>query len=301
MHIRIGSRKSNLAIIQTNFVINKIKAHFPEAVCEIIPLITSGDKIQDKNLYDIGGKALFLKELEEHLFEKKIDMAVHSLKDVPGVLAEGFVIAAVTEREDPRDVFVSLKYKSINDIPIGGVIGSSSMRRKIYIQQKRPDIEIVQFRGNIQTRLKKLQDLHVDATILAAAGLHRAGLFDSQICHYLSPDDMLPAVGQGIIGIEILSNNKLMNEVCAKINHMPTWYLSEAERSFMTYLDASCRTPLASYATYENAGIKAQYMLSDYEGTSILTHTEFGQIEDANQMGITAAKILKKLVITERK
>lgn len=293
MRIKIGSRKSKLALIQTNLVINKIKNIFPKSVCEIVPIVTSGDKIQDKNLYNIGGKALFLKELEEQLVEAKIDIAVHSLKDVPGILSEGLVIAAVLEREDPRDVFISLKYIRIEDIPKEGIIGSSSVRRKVFIHQKRPDIKVVQFRGNIQTRLEKLNNSNIDGIILAAAGLHRARLFDDKICHYLSIDEMLPAVGQGIIAIEILSDNQQMQDLCTQINHIPTWHLSQAERSFMSYLNASCSTPLAAYATYENDMIKAKYMLADYDGVVITFHTELQKVENASYMGIMAVKAME--------
>ena len=150
MKIRIGTRKSKLALIQANMVINEIKQHFPKIECKLVPVVTTGDKITNKNLYDIGGKALFLKELEEQLIKNEIDIAVHSLKDVPGILLEGLSITAVLKREDPRDCFVSLKYKSIEEMPYGGVIGSSSVRRRVVIQQKKPDLKIVQIRGNIK-------------------------------------------------------------------------------------------------------------------------------------------------------
>ena len=178
MKIRIGTRKSKLALIQTEMVISELKRNFSELEYEIVPIVTTGDKITNKNLYDIGGKALFLKELEEQLIDKQIDLAVHSLKDVPGVISDKLEIAAVLEREDPRDCFVSFKYKSINELPEGSIVGSSSVRRKVLISKQRPDLELVQFRGNINTRLQKLKNKEVDATILACAGLMRADLFD---------------------------------------------------------------------------------------------------------------------------
>lgn len=273
-------------------VIEAIKHSFPEAECVIVPIITTGDKITDKNLYDIGGKALFLKELEDQLLDNQIDLAVHSLKDVPGILPEGLAIAAVLERLDPRDCFVSMQYKSIDELPIGSVIGSSSVRRKVILQQQRPDLKIVQFRGNVDTRITKLQNQEVDATILAIAGLKRAGLFDNSYCHPIEPEKMLPAAGQGIIGIEIRSNDQNMRDICNTINHQDTWHLALAERSFLTYLDASCRTPLAAYAVLDGKKIIARYMLSDIEGRSIRYTELVDSKENASTMGETAAKKL---------
>jgi len=293
MRIKIGTRKSKLALIQTDMVIDAIKSNFPDAECEIVPIVTSGDKITDKNLYDIGGKALFLKELEEQLLDSNIDIAVHSLKDVPGILPDDLEIAAVLEREDPRDCFVSLKYKSISDLPKGAKLGSSSVRRKVIIQQQRPDIEVVGFRGNIHTRLKKLKQGEVDATILACAGLVRAGEFNTDYCYPIEVDQMLPAAAQGIIAIEIRSDSAQMRDVCSKLNHQQTWSVAEAERSFLSYLDASCSTPISAYAIMQDKQtILARYMLADYEGSFINYCQELGSVEEASQMGIVAAKKL---------
>ena len=296
MKIRIGTRKSKLALIQTDMVVKELQSKIPELEYKIVPIVTTGDKITNKNLYDIGGKALFLKELEEQLLNKKIDIAIHSLKDVPGVISDDLEIVAVLEREDPRDCFVSYKYKSIEEMPENSVIGSSSVRRKILIGQKRPDIKLVQFRGNINTRLKKLQDEEVDATILACAGLYRAGLFDSKYCYPIDFDEMLPAAGQGIIALETRSNNTKMKAICELINHKSTWYLAGAERSFMTHLDASCRTPMSAYACYENNKIKARYMLSDIDGKNIRFTTKICDIDSADQVGIDAAQELQIVI-----
>lgn len=293
MKIKIGTRKSKLALIQTEMVIFELKKNFPELECEIVPVVTTGDKITNKNLYDMGGKALFLKELEEQLIDKQIDLAVHSLKDVPGVISEELEIAAVLERADPRDCFVSFKYKSIDDLPKGSIVGSSSVRRKVLISRKRPDLKLVQFRGNINTRLQKLKDEEVDATILACAGLTRANLFDSEFCYPLEFDEMLPAAGQGVIAVQIRSDDKKMQEICRIINHKSTWYLAQAERSYMSYLDASCRTPMSAYAHYVGEEIKANYMLSDIDGKNIRFVSKVCKIEDVNQVGIDAAKELQ--------
>lgn len=297
MRIRIGTRKSHLALIQTNLVIDRIKDFFPDIECQIIPIITTGDMITDKNLYDIGGKALFLKELEEQLLDNKIDIAVHSLKDVPGILPEGLFIASVLERSDPRDCFVSFKYKSIDELPKGAIVGTSSVRRKVLLKKMRPDLELVQFRGNINTRLQKLKDGQADATILAAAGLKRAGLFDASYCSLIDVDKILPAAGQGIIALEIRDDNKDMLDICKKINHLPTWQISEAERGLLSYLDASCRTPLSAYAEFDEFGkIRGRYMMSDIDGTDVRYHEEFGDAPSASNMGINAAKILISMI-----
>lgn len=289
MQIKIGSRESKLALIQTGMVVDLISQHFPEIECVVVPIKTTGDKITNKNLYDIGGKALFLKELEEKLFDKSIDIAVHSLKDVPGILPEGLCIAATLEREDPRDCFVSFRYKSIKELPIGAVVGISSVRRKVILQQQRADLKIVPFRGNIHTRLAKLHNGEVDATILACAGLIRAGMFDHSHCYPLEVEEMLPAAGQGVIAIEARKHDQKMLDICTKINHLPTWHLAEAERGLLSYLDASCRTPLSAYAIFKGELIEANYMMSDIAGKNINYHRELGDIHSAPAMGIKAA------------
>ncbi len=292
MKIRIGTRKSKLALIQANMIINEIKQHFPKIECKLRPVLTTGDKITNKNLYDIGGKALFLKELEEKLIQNEIDIAIHSLKDVPGILPEELSIVAVLKREDPRDCFVSLKYKSIEEMPYGGVIGSSSIRRRILIQQKRPDLKFVQFRGNINTRLEKLKNNKIDATILASAGLIRAGLFDTSYCYPISIEAMLPATGQGIIGMEIRNDNQAMQKLCKRINHQKTWYLAQAERGFLSYLGASCRTPLSAYAILNGNKIEAKYMLSDEDGIFIRFRNKTCPVRQYNDIGSKVAEEL---------
>ena len=294
MKIRIGTRKSKLALIQTDMVIRQLQNKVPDIECEIVPIVTTGDQITNKNLYDIGGKALFLKELEEQLIDNKIDVAVHSLKDVPGIMPDELKIVAVLERTDPRDCFVSFKYKSIDELPKNAVIGSSSVRRKVIIHQKRPDLKLVQFRGNINTRMRKLKDEEVDATILACAGLHRGGLFDLDFCYPIDFNEMLPAAGQGIISLETRAGDIKTQEICQLINHEPTWHLAQAERSFMTHLDASCRTPMSAYACYEGERVKAQYMLSDIDGQNIQYVTKLCDIKDVSQIGVEAAKELQK-------
>lgn len=295
MKIRIGTRKSKLALIQTEIVIGKIKEYFPEIACIIVPMVTTGDKITDRNLYDIGGKALFLKELEEQLLLNQIDIAVHSLKDVPGNLPSGLEIVAVLEREDPRDCFISHKYKSIHEMPRGAIIGSSSVRRKILIHRFRPDINIIQFRGNIETRLEKLRNNEVDATVLACVGLNRTQLLNADYCFPVEVFDMLPAAGQGTIGIEIKSDNKFARDICEKINHDETWVTAKLERDFLSNLDASCRTPMSAYVRIESGIVTADFMLSNIDGSQIEYLKCRVPVEKSSQVGIESAEKLKKL------
>lgn len=249
MIIKVGTRKGKLALIQTKLVVDKIQYYYPEIFCEIVPMMTTGDLIKDRDLSEIGGKALFLKEIEVALLEGRIDIAVHSLKDVPGRVTKGLIIASVLEREDERDVLISEKFKSIQELPQAAVVGTSSPRRKTLLKKHRPDLHIVTFRGNVDSRINKFMHLNnecVDAIILAAAGLKRLGIFNSQYCHLIDTDEMMPAVGQGVIAIEIREDDERMKRISSSINHKPTWQLIEAERAFIEYLDASCKTPTAA-------------------------------------------------------
>lgn len=296
--IILGTRNSPLALAQTNLVINEIKRYNNNIECEIVEIVTSGDLITDRNLYDLGGKALFLKELEIALMDGLIDIAIHSLKDVPGRLPPGLVIASVLERDDVRDALISLKYSSIANLPLNAKIGCSSVRRQVFLKQKRPDLEITMFRGNVNSRLKKLMENQVDGTILAVAGLKRLGLFNPDYCHIIQPEDMLPAVGQGVIALEARDDNIKALEICANINHLPTWDLIQAERAFLEYLDADCKTPLAAYSKYvQNCSDAADkqmvvdFMIADKNG-KIYFHHEAGPVKDARQLGLNAGRSL---------
>jgi hydroxymethylbilane synthase len=295
MNIKIATRQSKLALIQTNLVISEIKNHFPDVICEIVPVVTTGDKITNINLYDVGGKALFLKELEEKLIAHEVDLAVHSLKDVPGILPEGLELSAMLEREDPRDCFVSHKYKSVQELPHSAIVGSSSVRRKVILEKMRPDLNIVQCRGNVQTRLAKLESENLDAIILACAGLKRADLFDERYCFPFALDEMIPSAGQGIIVVQTRIGDSKMAAICAKINHLPTWHLAEAERQFLVYFDASCRTPISAYAEYiDDKTIKARYMYGDFDGSFLHFATETGGITEAKEIAVRAAKRVER-------
>jgi hydroxymethylbilane synthase len=286
--LKIGTRKSKLAIIQTELVIKQINKYYPEVECKIIPIITTGDKIKDKNLYEIGGKALFLKEIEEALQRCEIDIAVHSFKDVPGTLNAGLTIAAVLERGDAREVFVSKKYSKIVDLPRGATVGTSSVRRKAFLLRARPDLKIVPFRGNVDSRVRKILDNAVDATLLTAAGLQRLGLFDSSYCHIIDPKEILPAPCQGVIAVEIKRDApKFIKEICARVNHEPTFHLMRVERGFVEYLNANCDCPLAAYAVYDNGKINANFMLE--QNGELRFHTEVCDITGTKEVGIRAA------------
>ncbi|WPY01178.1 Hydroxymethylbilane synthase [Candidatus Trichorickettsia mobilis] len=295
MIIRIGTRKSRLALIQTDLVVQQIKSHYPEVKCEIVAITTTGDMILDRPLYEIGGKALFLKEIETALLNNKIDIAVHSLKDVPGQLPSGLVLGAVLAREEANDVLISLKASSIKELPKHAIVGTSSVRRKIFLQNLRPDLNIVNFRGNVESRLNKLMQGEVDATILALAGLKRLDIFNDNYCHIIPIEQMLPAVGQGVVAVEVREDDGLMQEVCDKIQHHATWQLTQLERAFMRYLDASCKTPLAAHAVAIGQDqMHAYFMLADIQGDNVLFHQQQGKISEAFDIGIANAKQLSE-------
>jgi hydroxymethylbilane synthase len=251
--LRIGTRGSPLARVQTNMVVAALagaRGWSPEkaaAHTEIVEIKTSGDRIQDRPLADIGGKGLFAKELEEALQDGRIDCAVHSLKDLPGLLPPGMIIACHLPREDPRDAFVSKTAANLSELPNGAAVGTSSVRRKAMLLNTRPDLTIVGFRGNVDTRLKKLAAGDAQATVLAFAGLKRLGAGD-HARHVFSTREMLPAVAQGAIGIETREDNDAVRELFGTVNHVETDVTVTLERAFLAALDGSCRTPLAGLA-----------------------------------------------------
>jgi hydroxymethylbilane synthase len=253
--LRIGTRGSKLALTQTDMVIAALaRAHGwdaeeAKARTEVVVIKTTGDKIQDRSLADIGGKGLFAKEIEEALIAQTIDCAVHSLKDLPAVMPKGLTLACHLEREDPRDAFVSRTVKSIHDLAPNAVVGTSSVRRRAMLSNLRPDLELIEFRGNVDTRLRKLDDGQAQATVLALAGLKRLGL-EANATHIFSHDEMLPAVAQGAVGIELRANDGKTRDLIARANHRKTDFAVTFERAFQAALDGSCRTPIAGYATW---------------------------------------------------
>lgn len=258
--LKLGTRGSPLALAQARLTLEAIaiaeRWSLDEAAAriDVVVVKTTGDRVTDRPLADIGGKGLFAKELEEALFDGRIDIAVHSAKDLPSFLPPGLVIAGALERADPRDAFLSLKASSILGLPQGGVVGTSSVRRQAQILAQRPDLKIVMFRGNVDTRLAKLAAGDVDATILAAAGLARLGRLHEATA-VLEPDVMLPAAAQGIVAFETRETDAAARELCARISHDPTCLALTIERAFLQVLDGSCKTPLAAYAASERAGV----------------------------------------------
>ena len=244
--LRLGTRGSKLALVQANMVRDRLIA--AGAACEIAILKTSGDRIQDRSLADAGGKGLFVKELEDALLGDSIDLAVHSMKDVPTALPPGLSLSAFLEREDPSEAFLSHKAASLMDLPKGARIGTSSVRRQAQVLRRRPDLEVVLLRGNVDTRLRKLDDGEMDAIFLALAGLKRLGL-QARATAILDPKDWLPSLGQGVVGIEIRETDTKARELTGLLNHEPTEFALIAERAFQAALDGSCRTPIAGLAT----------------------------------------------------
>ncbi len=288
--IRIGTRGSPLALAQAHETRNRlVAAHgLDPAHIEVVVISTTGDQIQDRPLAEIGGKGLFTKELEEQLHDGRIDMAVHSMKDMPAVLPAGLEICCLLEREDPRDAFLSPVASSISALARGATVGSSSVRRVAQLRHIRPDLDIVPFRGNVQTRLRKLSEGVAAATFLACAGLNRLGMSELMTCP-IDPDEMLPAVAQGAIGIEIASNNEMARALLEPLNHQPTWLRVNAERAFLAELDGSCRTPLAGHATLADGVIHLKVQALTLDGTKVFETERRGPAADGPAMGLDAA------------
>jgi hydroxymethylbilane synthase len=293
--LRIGTRGSPLALWQANETARRLQAAFPGLVTEIVPIKTTGDRIQDRNLSEAGGKGLFTKEIEEALLARTIDVAVHSMKDVPTWLPEGLGIVATLEREDPRDALIARgAVRSIGDLPQGAKIGTSSLRRAAQLKAKRPDLRVVEFRGNVETRLKKLHDGVADATLLALAGLKRLGREDA-VCAVLEVSEMLPAVAQGAIGLEARLDDTATRARLAALDHPITHDAVRAERGLLERLDGSCRTPIGALATIDGAGrLRLDGLVVRPDGTGLLTAFREGNVADALRLGQDAGEELKR-------
>ena len=291
-HIRIGTRGSALALAQANEVQGRLAAaHGGRLTSEIIVIKTSGDRIQDRSLAAVGGKGLFTKELEEALLAREIDLAVHSMKDMPAVLPKGLAIPCLLPREDVRDAFLSTVAGSLAELPSGSVVGTASIRREAFVRRLRPDLKVVLFRGNVDTRLRKLAAGEAHATLLAAAGLRRLGLGD-RITQLMSVDEMLPAPAQGAIGIETRSSDRVMRELLASIHDEATGVAIEAERAFLGELDGSCRTPIAALAEMHDGGLTLRGAILTPDGARIFETRRQGAASDAARLGIEAAQEL---------
>jgi hydroxymethylbilane synthase len=292
--IKIGTRGSPLALAQARETRERlIKAHgLDPAEIEIIAISTTGDRIKDRPLTEIGGKGLFTKEIEEALIAGEIHLAVHSMKDLPANLPDGLTIAAVLPREDARDAFLSLNAATVEDLKHGALIGSSSVRRTAQVLRVRPDLKSVQFRGNVETRLRKLSEGVADATFLACAGLNRLGLAD-KITMPMPIDIMLPAIAQGAIGIEIREGDNATRELLSAINHAPSEIAVICERAFLKALDGSCRTPLAGHATLDGNTLNFRGHALTLDGVHCFETTRVGSANDAARMGEEAGGEVK--------
>ncbi|MDQ8698499.1 hydroxymethylbilane synthase [Hyphomicrobium sp. LHD-15] len=291
--LRIGTRGSPLALAQAYETRGRLMAahRLPEEAFEIRTYKTTGDVIQDRPLAEVGGKGLFTKELEDALLKREIDLAVHSMKDMQTQLPEGLGIGAVLPREDVRDAFISLKYPSLDALPQGAVVGTSSLRRQAQVKRVRPDLEVVGFRGNVQTRLRKLSDGVADATLLACAGLKRLGMAD-RITSEIETDQMLPAVAQGAIAIEIQLDDEETARLLAPLNHEETALCVTAERAFLTRLEGSCRTPIAGLATLHGDTLHFRGMTFSIDGAECFEIKLEAPAGDAETLGLSAADAL---------
>lgn len=284
--LRIGTRGSPLALAQAHETRARLAAAFdlPNAAFEIVVIKVTGDAIQDRPLKEIGGKGLFTREIEEDLLSGKIDIAVHSMKDMPTEQPVGLVLDTYLPREDVRDAFVSPRLSGIAGLDEGAVVGTSSLRRRAQLLNRRPDLEIVEFRGNVQTRLKKLADGVAEATFLACAGLNRLGIADVP-AHPVDPDDMLPAVAQGAIGIERRSDDTRVADLLAAIHDAETSVRLAAERAFLATLDGSCETPIAGLAERAGSDLRLRGEILRPDGSEAISGMRNGTADDAAEMG----------------
>lgn len=287
----IASRESLLAMWQAEHIQGRLKALYPDCDVQILGMTTRGDQILDKTLSKIGGKGLFIKELEQALLEGRADLAVHSIKDVPMVLPEGFALAAIGERASPFDAFVSNRYARLEELPEGAVVGTSSLRREAQLRARYPHLVIKPLRGNVQTRLSKLDNGEYDAIILAEAGLRRLGL-DERISTVLSEADSLPAAGQGALGIEICAAREDLLEVLKPLNHERTNACVSAERALARALDGSCQVPLAAYCTEENGLLTLRGLVGHPDGSVLLQADAQAPVAYADALGRAVAKKL---------
>jgi hydroxymethylbilane synthase len=287
----VGSRKSKLALTQTNWVIKRLKELGADCDFEIKEIVTKGDQILDVTLSKVGGKGLFVKEIEQAMLDKEIDMAVHSMKDMPAVLPEGLMIGCVPKREDYRDVLISKDHVKFADLPSGAVIGTSSLRRSSQLLARRDDIEIKWIRGNIDTRLAKLENQEYDAIILAAAGLVRMGWSDDVVTEYISEEDCVPAVGQGALGIECREDDQEMRNILSLLNDEVTARTVAAERAFLHKMEGGCQVPIAGFAQLnENDEIAFTGLVGSPDGKTIYKEKVIGS--DPIQVGHEASQRL---------
>ncbi len=287
----IGTRSSKLALWQAEWVQRQLKLIAPDLSIVLKRIQTSGDKIQDVPLAKVGGKGLFVKEIEEALLRKDIDLAVHSMKDVPAELPSGLHINCVPEREDPRDALIAREAKTFEALPAGARVGTSSLRRQAQLLYVRPDLKIEMLRGNVDTRLRKLKDGQFDAIVLAASGLKRLG-WDEHVTEYLPVAVSLPAIGQGALGIEGREDDDFVQNLVAKFEHHPTRVTVRAERALLRRLEGGCQVPIAGHAILQGGSLTLDGLVSSLDGTQYVRVAKTGSQDDADSLGVHVAEEL---------
>lgn len=288
--LRLGTRGSNLALWQANHVAKLIN-ELAGVEVEIVIIKTKGDKILDVALSKIGDKGLFTKEIENQLLEGEIDIAVHSMKDLPSEITPGLIIGAVLERENPQDILIAKKNLTLEQLPPGAVVGTSSLRRIAQIKAFRPDIKTVDIRGNVETRIRKMQELNLDGIILAYAGVKRLEL-DNYITEVIDEEKIMPAVGQGAIAVEVRENDNKTMDIINRINHIPTALATTAERAFLRTLEGGCQVPIAAFAKVDNDQLYLQGLVASLDGNEVYKSSIKGEANNAPKLGITLAQEL---------
>ncbi|MFB5747296.1 hydroxymethylbilane synthase [Cedecea sp. S5-13] len=289
--LRIATRQSPLALWQAHYVKQRLEAFHPQLTVELVPMVTRGDVLLDTPLAKVGGKGLFVKELELAMLDGRADIAVHSLKDVPVEFPEGLGLVTICERDDPRDAFVSNHYQTLDELPAGSIVGTSSLRRQCQIAEQRPDLVIRSLRGNLGTRLGKLDKGEYDAIILAVAGLNRLEMQD-RIRHALPPEVSLPAVGQGAVGIECRLDDERTKALLAPLNHHETAIRVSAERAMNMRLEGGCQVPIGSYAELKDDELWLRALVGAPDGSVMVRGERRGKPEDAVAMGVSLAEEL---------
>lgn len=291
MKLTIATRVSDLALWQAYHVKERIEAAFPEVEVLLNKIVSNGDKVLDKPLALIGGKGHFTKELEDAMLRGEAEMAVHSLKDVPTYIPQGLALSAVTQRQDQSDVFLSHKYTSLDDLPLGSVVGTTSLRRRMQLLRQRPDLKVKDLRGNVNTRLRKLAEGHYDAIILAWIGLHRLDLLkEIPFTQKLSLDMMIPPMGQAALGIEIVQNNEKVAQIAAFLNDEDTFLCTQIERDFISAIGAGCSAPVACNAVKNGDEVTFRVMLGFANGTNVLQEKVVAKLMDVANLGTMLAQ-----------
>ena len=289
--LKIATRQSPLALWQANYVKDRLQQLYPDLTIELVPMVTKGDVILDSPLAKIGGKGLFVKELENALLTKEADIAVHSMKDVPMQFPEGLGLAVICQREDPRDAFVSHSYRTFAELPQGAVVGTSSLRRQCQLKALRPDLDIRSLRGNVGTRLSKLDNGDYDAIILASAGLIRLGLAD-RIASFIDVEQSLPAAGQGAVGIECRTDDMQVHALLAPLADAETTYCVRAERAMNNHLQGGCQVPIGGYAVLQQGQLYLRALVGDIDGSRIIRAEGKSAVENAEVLGVQIAEQL---------